>query len=86
MNKQEMSDKIYEGGEKDIVLNIPVNTVEIKVNITAYENGELIEMEQTLNMEAIKECEDLFEMTVCGEYPTYVFTEKGLKELEKYFD
>lgn len=77
---------IYEGAEKDIVLNIPTNTVEIKISLTMYDDGKLVEAEQILDMESIKECEQLFEDTVSGEYPIYTLTEKGLNELEKYFD
>lgn len=77
---------IYEGTEKDIVLSVPTNTVEIKVSLIMYEDGELVKAEQILDIESIKECERLFEDTVAGEYPTYVFTEKGLDELKKYFD
>lgn len=76
----------YEGAEKDIVLSIPVNTIEMKVCLTMYDNGEIVKAEQVLDMESIKECEQLFEDTISGEYPVYTFTEKGLKEFEKYFD
>ena len=68
---------IYKGTEKDIVLSIPTNTVEIKISLTMYEDGKLVNAEQILDMESIKECERLFEDTMSGEYPTYVFTEKG---------
>ena len=77
---------IYEGTEKDIVLSIPVNTVEMKVCLTMYNNNKLVKAEQVLDMKSIKECEQLFEDTISGEYPTYTLTEKGLEELEKYFD
>lgn len=77
---------IYKGAEKDIVLSIPTNTVEIKISLTMYEDGKLVNAEQILDMESIKECEQLFEDTISGEYPIYAFTEKGLNELEKYFD
>lgn len=77
---------IYKGTEKDIVLSIPTNTVEIKISLTMYEDGKLVNAEQILSMETIKECENLFEETVAGDYPVYALTEKGLEELEKYFD
>ena len=76
----------YKGTEKDIVLSIPTNTVEIKISLIMYEDGELVKAEQILDMKSIKECEQLFEDTISGEYPVYTLTEKGLEELEKYFD
>lgn len=77
---------MYEGMEKDIVLSIPTSTVEMKISLTMYEDGKLVNAEQILSMETIRECENLFEETVAGDYPIYAFTEKGVKELEKYFD
>lgn len=77
---------IYEGTEKDIVLSIPVNTVEMKVCLTMYDNNKIVKAEGILDMESIKECEQLFKDTISGEYPIYTLTEKGLEEFEKYSD
>ena len=40
--------EIYKGVVKDIVLNIPKNTVEIKIELTTFENGEARHYSRTM--------------------------------------
>lgn len=73
--------EIYEGVEKDIVLSIPKNTVEIKIELTTFENGELHHYSRIMDIEAINEAEDIFEDTIRGDYPYYVLNENDLGEM-----
>lgn len=68
--------EIYEGVEKDIVLNIPKNTVEIKIELTTFENGEAHHYSRTMDIEAIHEAEDIFEDTIRGDYPMWVISDE----------
>ncbi len=69
--------KMYEGECDDIIISIPENTVEMSVEVTIFESGETIRAEQTFNLKDIEEAKQCFWDCVKGEYPLYVFTEKG---------
>ena len=69
--------KYYDGGYKDIIASIPTNTIEMTVKLKMYEDGELVDAEQTFDLNGIRYAEDLFEQCCAGEYPTYTLTEKG---------
>lgn len=75
--------KYYDGGYKDIIMSIPTNTIEMTVKVKMYENGEIVDAEQVFDLNDIKHAEDLFEQCCAGEYPTYSFTEKGEKYVER---
>lgn len=69
--------KCYDGEYKDIIVSIPTNTIEMKIKLKVYENGEMFDAEKTFDLEGIKYAEDLFEQCCNGEYPVYTLTEKG---------
>ena len=69
--------KYYDGEYKDIVMSIPMNTIEMTIKVKMYEDGELVDAKQIFDLEDIKHAEDLFEQCCAGEYPTYTLTEKG---------
>ena len=73
---------IYKGVEKDIVLNIPKNTVEIKIELTTFENGESHKYSRTMDVETINNAEDIFEDTIRGDYPMYVITDEEYERLD----
>lgn len=75
--------KYYDGEYKDIIVSIPTNTIEMTVKLKVYENGEILDAEQTFNLEEIKYAEDLFEQCCNGEYPVYTLTDKGREYFEK---
>ena len=75
--------KYYDGGYKDIVMSIPMNTIEMTIKFKMYEDGEMFYAKQAFDFEDIKDAEDLFEQWCDGEYPTYSFTEKGEKYVER---
>ena len=75
--------KYYDGEYKDIIVPIPTNTIEMTVKLKAYENGKVLDAEQTFNLEGIKYAEDLFEQCCNGEYPVYTLTEKGREYFER---
>ena len=62
---------------KDAVFAIPKNSVEVVLNITTYENGELYKIECQCDLQDIQDCFKCFDDTVAGDYPKYIFTEKG---------
>ena len=74
--------KYYDGGYKDIIISIPTNTIEMTVKLKMYEGGELVDAEQTFDLNDIRYAEDLFEQCCDGEYPVYTLTEKGEKYVE----
>lgn len=74
--------KYYDGEYKDIIVCIPNNAIEMTIKLKAYENGKVINAEQTFDLEGIKYAEDLFEQCCNGEYPQYVLTEKGREYFE----
>ena len=74
--------KYYDGEYKDIIVSIPTNTIEMKIKLKVYENGEMFDAEQTFDLEGIKYAENLFEQCCDGEYPMYTLTEKGREYLE----
>ena len=67
----------------DIIIDIPDNTIEFTIVAKIYENEEIVEAENTFNLEAIKEAERTFEKCCNGEYPQYQVTEKGKLWLEE---
>ena len=74
--------KYYDGGYKDIIISIPTNTIEMTVKLKMYEDGEILCAKQIFDLEDIKHAEDLFEQCCEGEYPTYIWTEKGREYVE----
>ena len=74
--------KYYNGEYKDIILSIPTNTVEMTVKLKLYEKGGVFNVEQTFDLEDIRDAENLFEQCCDGEYPVYTLTEKGREYLE----
>ena len=76
----EQNNKIYEGELDDIIIPIPENTVEMRVEITIFENGGTTKARQIFNLKDIEEAKQLFWDCVMGEYPQYVLTEKGKDE------
>ena len=75
--------KYYDGGYKDIIMSIPTNTIEMMIKFKMYEDGEMFYAKQVFDLNDIKDAEDLFEQCCDGEYPTYNFTEKGEKYVER---
>lgn len=75
--------KYYDGGYKDIVMSIPMNTIEMTIKFKMYEDGEMFYAKQAFDLEDIKDAEDLFEQCCEGEYPIYTLTEKGEKYVER---
>ena len=69
--------KYYDGGYKDIVMSIPMNTIEMTIKFKMYEDGEMFYAKQAFDLEDIQDAEDLFEQCCAGEYTTYTLTEKG---------
>ena len=74
--------KYYDGGDKDIIISIPTNTIEMTVKLKLYEDGEMFYAKQIFSLEDIKDAEDLFEQCCEGEYPIYTITEKGREYVE----
>ena len=74
--------KYYDGECKDIIISIPTNTIEMTVKLKLYENGEIVDAEQTFDLNDIRYAEDLFEQCCDGEYPIYTITEKGREYVE----
>ena len=74
--------KYYDGEYKDIIVSIPTNTIEMKIKLKVYENGEMFDAEKTFDLTDIKYAEDLFEQCCNGEYPQYTLTEKGREYFE----
>ena len=74
--------KYYDGECKDIIISIPTNTIEMTVKLKLYEDGEVIDAEQSFDLNDIRYAEDLFEQCCEGEYPTYTLTEKGREYTE----
>lgn len=64
---------------RDAVFTIPKNSVEVVLNITTYENGELHKLECQCDLQDIQDCFKCFDDTVAGNYPKYTITEKGLE-------
>ena len=75
--------KYYDGEYKDIIISIPTNTIEMTIKLKMYKDGEMFYAKQIFDLEDIKHAEDLFEQCCEGEYPTYSFTEKGEKYVER---
>ena len=75
--------KYYDGGYKDIIISIPTNTIEMTIKLKMYENGEIVDAEQTFDLNDIRYAEGLFEQCCEGEYPTYTLTEKGEEYVER---
>ena len=75
--------KYYDGGYKDIITSIPTNTIEMTIKLKMYENGELVDVEQTFDLNDIRYAEGLFEQCCDGEYPRYTLTEKGEEYVER---
>ena len=75
--------KYYDGEYKDIVMSIPMNTIEMTIKFKMYEDGEMFYAKQAFDLEDIKDAEDLFEQCCEGEYPIYTLTEKGEKYVER---
>ena len=75
--------KYYDRECKDIIISIPTNTIEMTVKLKMYEDGEIVDAEQVFDLNEIGYAEDLFEQCCAGEYPTYSFTEKGEKYVER---
>ena len=71
--------KTYDGEYKDIIVSIPTNTIEMKIELKVYENGEMFDEEKTFDLTDIKYAEKLFEQCCDGEYPVYTLTEKGIE-------
>ena len=76
--------KYYDGGYKDIIMSIPTNTIEMTIKLKMYENGELVDAEQTFDLNDIRYAEGLFEQCCEGEYPTYTVTEKVEEYCERF--
>ena len=74
--------KYYDGEYKDIIVSIPTNTVRVTMSVTIYEDSEIFEATQELDLEGIKYAENLFEQCCDGEYPVYTLTDKGRECLE----
>ena len=75
--------KYYDGGYKDIIMSIPTNTIEMTIKLKMYENGELVDAEQTFDLNDIRYAEGLFEQCCDGEYPIHTLTEKGEEYVER---
>lgn len=78
--------KYYDGGCKDIIMSIPTNVIEMTVKVKMYEDGEIVDAEQTFDLNDIKHAEDLFEQCCDGEYPMYALTEKGKEYVERLYN
>lgn len=74
--------KYYDGEYKDIIVSIPINTIEMTIKLKGYENGEMFDAKQTFDLEGIKYAENLFEQCCNGEYPVYTLTKKGKEFVE----
>ena len=75
--------KYYDGECKNIIMSIPTNTIEMTVKLKLYENGEIIDAEQSFDLNEIGYAEDLFKQCCDGEYPIYTSTEKGREYAER---
>ena len=74
--------KKYNGEVKDIIIPIPTNAIEMTVKLKVYENGEIFDVKQIIDLKGINYAENLFEQCCNGEYPIYTLTEKGIEYLE----
>ena len=61
----------------DAVISIPKNTISITIDAKTYEDGVIHNVGAEFDASDIREMINLFEKTEAGEYPKYVFTEKG---------
>lgn len=74
---------------KDAVIAIPKNTIELEINATVYQDGQLQVINGIYNLQEVQHLFQLFLDTIEGDYPKFVLTEKGqayhlaLKELNK---
>ena len=78
-----MGDRVYyDGNLEDIIISIPSNTVEMRIEVIMYEDGELHKVSCNYNLNDIRYAKDTFEMCCNGEYPTYELTELGERYVE----
>ena len=75
--------KEYDGKFEDIIIGIPLNAVELNIEVTIYKNGKLEKVHGKYNLNDIEEAKKRFEDCCYGEYPTYVITDKGKAWLEE---
>ena len=66
----------------DAVISIPKNAISITLDVKTYENGVIQNVGAEFDASDIREMINLFEKTEVGEYPKYVFTEKGKQLLQ----
>lgn len=79
---EEKEAQVYEGELKDIIIDIPTNTVEMTLTLKVYTDGEIQECERHFDMQDIRDAEQTFDDCVNGEYPLYALTDK----VEELFD
>lgn len=77
---EEKEAQVYEGDLKDIIIDIPIDTIEMTLTIKVYKDGEIQECERRFNMQDIEDAKQTFEDCINGDYPLYGLTDKG-KEL-----
>ena len=75
--QEEKEAQVYEGKLKDIIIDIPINTIEMTLTIKVYKDGEIQECERRFNMQDIRDAEQTFEDCINGEYPLYALTDKA---------
>ena len=77
---EEKEAQIYEGELKDIIIDIPTNTVEMTLTLKVYTDGGVQECERRFDMQDIRDAEQTFTDCIDGKYPLYTKTDK-FKEL-----
>ena len=62
---------------EDAVIQIPRNTVSLKIEAETYENGEIVKLSANLDFQEVRDALDTFQQTMSGDYPTFRLTESG---------
>lgn len=75
-------EKYYRGEFEDAILGLPTNAVGMTVKIDVYENGKITKIEQTFDLNDIKDMKETFWECLDGEYPKFTLTDKGVEYLE----
>lgn len=78
--QEEKEAQVYEGELKDIIIDIPIDTIEMTLTIKVYKDGEIQECERRFNMQDIEDAKQTFVDCCNGNYPLYTMTDK-VKEL-----
>ena len=71
---------LFKQPDKDIIIDIPTNTVEMTLTLKVYTDGEIQECERRFDMQDIRDAEQTFTDCIDGKYPLYAMTDK-VKEL-----